>query len=181
MHESGRGYLRSAVLQHRTPLRPALLSNALPYDAGPRFAKSRHRSRFTIKTWPHVCQPFVVKAGNLQTLQILAFRILASPCNALHRHTIVLGSRLKPCPPPATLRGEAGEFQPNAPRFLAGPRNVLLCGAESRNAIVPGSRLKPGLVLRIAMPCLVTQFHAKSRHRSGFTTKTPPTISSPSR
>ena len=38
MHESGRGYLRSAVLQHRTPLRPAQLSNALPYDAGPRFA-----------------------------------------------------------------------------------------------------------------------------------------------
>ena len=93
MHESGRGYLRSAVLQHRTPLRPAQLSNAMPQlsnampcEVGPCFAKYRHRSRFTIKTWPHVCQPFVVKAGNLQTLQILAFRILASPCNALHRH-----------------------------------------------------------------------------------------------
>lgn len=85
----------------------------------------------------------MVKAGNLQTLQILAFRILASPCNALHRYTIVLGLRLKPSSSPAALRGEAGEFQLNAPRFFAGPRNVLLCGAESRNAIVLGFRLKP--------------------------------------
>ena len=38
MHESGRGHLRSAVLQHRTPLRPAQLSNAMPCEVGPCFA-----------------------------------------------------------------------------------------------------------------------------------------------
>jgi hypothetical protein len=68
----------------------------------------------------------VVKAGNLQTLQILAFRIFALPCNVQHRHTIVLGLRLKPCSPPAALRGEAGAARRHAPLSLSTPRYASL-------------------------------------------------------
>ena len=41
VHEPGRGYLRSAVLQHRTPLRPAQLSTALSRSVSRFHAKQR--------------------------------------------------------------------------------------------------------------------------------------------
>ena len=151
MHEPGRGYPRALLrklllseLSRHLLLRGAAMPGfARRYGVLQVASSLHHRSRVTIKPWPHVCQPFVVKAGNLQTLQILAFRIFALPCNVQHRHTIVLGSRLKPCSSPAALRGQAGEFQLDAPRLLAEPRNVSLCGAEPCDAIVLGFRLKP--------------------------------------
>ena len=96
-----------------------------------------------------------------------------SPPNHRSRVTI------KPCSPSAALRGEAGV----SPRYAL-PLIAAHCSAHPRCAlhrspIVPGLRSKPGLVLRIAMPCLVTQFHAKSRHRLGLTIKALLTISSP--
>ena len=61
---------------------------------------------------------------------------------------IVLGLRLKPCSPPAALRGQAGEFRRFVGKFAAELRNALPCRllhrcSLPRNAIVSGSRLKP--------------------------------------
>ena len=96
MHESGRGHLRSAVLQHRTPLRPAQLSNVMPCEVGPCFANFRHRSRVTIKP----CSPSAALRGEAgvsrrYALLLFAAHCFAHPRCALHRSPIVPSSRSK--------------------------------------------------------------------------------------